>query len=135
MAEALMKKLYPGEAYVQSAGVHSDLDVDGFAVAVCEEMGMEIHRHQARSFDDLKDWGDDISSYDLIIALSPASQRRVLDLTRFYHLEVEYWPIMDPTGIGETRDAKLDAYRQARDQILKRMLARFGPSTATLNAL
>ncbi len=125
-----MKKFYPGQVYVQSAGVHSDLDVDGFAVAVCEEMGIELHRHQARSFDDLKDWGDDISSYDLIVALSPASQRRALDLTRYYHLDVEYWPIMDPTGIGETREAKLDAYRQARDQIVTRMQARFGPTTS-----
>nr|WP_217703228.1 low molecular weight phosphatase family protein [Celeribacter sp. HF31] len=130
MAEGLMKKFYPGQVYVQSAGVHSDLDVDGFAVAVCEELGIELHRHQSRSFDDLKDWGDDISSYDLIIALSPASQRQALELTRYYHLEVEYWPIMDPTGIGETRDAKLDAYRQARDQIITRMQARFGPSSS-----
>ncbi|PTQ75709.1 protein tyrosine phosphatase [Celeribacter persicus] len=122
-----MKKFFPGEVYVQSAGVHSDLEVDGFAVAVCEEMGVELHRHQARSFDDLKDWGDDISSYDLIVALSPASQRQALELTRYYHLDVEYWPIMDPTGIGETREAKLDAYRQARDQIITRMQARFGP--------
>nr|WP_255572205.1 low molecular weight phosphatase family protein [Celeribacter sp. PS-C1] len=130
MAEGLMKKFYPGKVYVQSAGVHSDLDVDGFAVAVCEELGIELHRHRSRSFDDLKDWGDDISSYDLIIALSPASQRQALELTRYYHLDVEYWPIMDPTGIGETRDAKLDAYRQARDQIITRMQARFGPAHA-----
>ena len=128
MAEGLMKKFYPGAVYVQSAGVHSDLEVDGFSVAVCDEIGVELHRHRARSFDDLKDWGDDISSYDLVIALSPASQRQALELTRFYHLDVEYWPIMDPTGIGETREAKLDAYRQARDQIIARMFARFGPS-------
>jgi protein-tyrosine-phosphatase len=127
MAEGLMKKFYGCEVYVQSAGVRSDLDVDGFAVAVCDEMGVELHRHRARSFEDLKDWGDDISSYDLIVALSPASQRQALELTRYYHLDVEYWPIMDPTGIGESREAKLDAYRQARDQIITRMQARFGP--------
>ncbi len=123
-----MKKFYGTRVYVQSAGVHSDLDVDGFAVAVCAEIGVELHRHQARSFDDMKEWGDDISSYDLVVALSPASQRHALELTRFYHLEVEYWPIMDPTGIGESREAKLDAYRQARDQIETRMTARFGPA-------
>ncbi|WP_052453542.1 low molecular weight phosphatase family protein [Celeribacter indicus] len=126
MAEGLMKKFYGTEVYVQSAGVHSEMDVDGFAVAVCGEMGVELDRHQTRSFDDLKEWGDDISSYDLIVALSPASQRQALELTRFYHLDVEYWPIMDPSGIGETRDAKLDAYRKARDQIIDRMTHRFG---------
>lgn len=129
MAEGLMKKLYGTKSYVQSAGVHNDLDVDGFSVAVCEELNIQLHRHRSRSFDDMKNWGDDISSYDLIVALSPASQRLAHELTRFYHLDVEYWPIMDPTGIGETRDAKLSAYRQARDQIKSRMIERFGPST------
>ncbi|GAA3865338.1 low molecular weight phosphatase family protein [Celeribacter arenosi] len=131
MAEGLMKRFYPGELYVQSAGVHNDLEVDGFAVAVCDELGVHLHRHRARSFEDMKDWGDDISAYDLIVALSPASQRLALEMTRFYHLDVEYWPIMDPTGIGETREAKLAAYRQARDQIVARMTARFGPRRDT----
>ena len=53
-----------------------------------------------------------------------------LELTRYHHLEVVYWPILDPTGIGDGRDAKLSAYRQARDQIRERMLARFGVPTA-----
>ena len=61
------------------------------------------------------------------IALSPASQRAALELTKTYHLEVEYWPIIDPTAIGEGREAKLAAYRQARDQIRDRMITRFGP--------
>lgn len=131
MAEGLMKKLYGSDIYVQSAGVHNDMEIDGFAIAVCEELGVALGRHQSRSFDDMREWGDDISSYDLVIALSPASQRQALELTRYYHLDVEYWPIMDPTGIGEGRDAKLDAYRQARDQIITRMEARFGPSAAS----
>ncbi|MEL7167576.1 MAG: low molecular weight phosphatase family protein, partial [Pseudomonadota bacterium] len=61
--------------------------------------------------------------------LSPASQRRALDLTRYYHLDVEYWPILDPTGLGETREAKLDSYRNARDQIRDRLIDRWGPGT------
>ncbi|NDV63635.1 low molecular weight phosphatase family protein, partial [Puniceicoccales bacterium CK1056] len=46
-----------------------------------------------------------------------------------YSLEVEYWPILDPTGLGENRDAKLASYRQARDQIKERLIERFGPPT------
>lgn len=122
-----MKKYYGREVYVQSAGVKSEMEVDGFSVAVCEEIGVPLVNHKARSFDDMQDWGDDLSSYDLIVALSPASQRRVLDLTRYHHLEVEYWPIMDPTGLGTHREDKLAAYRQARDQIREHMISRFGP--------
>ncbi|CAN0606109.1 unnamed protein product, partial [Ectocarpus sp. 12 AP-2014] len=62
-------------------------------------------------------------------ALSPASQRHALDLTRVFHLTVEYWPILDPTDMGETREAKLAQYRLSRDQIKTRMLERFGPPT------
>ena len=126
MAEGLMKKFYGQEVYVQSAGVHNDLEVDGFAVAVCEELGVELSRHRSRSFEEMQQWGDDLSGFDLVVALSPASQRLALEMTRLYHLTVEYWPIMDPSGIGEGRDAKLAAYRQTRDQIVRRMKDRFG---------
>ena len=125
-----MKKFYGHAAYVQSAGVRNDLEIDGFTIAVCQEMGVELARHRSRSFDEMQEWGDDLSGFDLVVALSPASQRRALELTRYFHLEVEYWPILDPTGLGETRDQKLENYRQARDQIRDRMLARFGPPTA-----
>ncbi len=122
-----MKKFYGHQCYVQSAGVKHELEIDGFAVAVSAEMGVELERHRVRSFDEMEQWGDDLSGFDLIVALSPASQRRALDLTRHYHLDVEYWPILDPTGLGETREAKLASYRQARDQIMDRIKARFGP--------
>jgi arsenate reductase len=129
MAEGLMKKLYGMDVYVQSVGVKNDLEIDGFSIAVCQEMGVELSRHRSRSFDEMEDWGDDLSSFDLVISLSPASQRRALELTRFFHLAVEYWPILDPTGLGEGRDAKLTQFRAARDQILARLQERFGPPT------
>ena len=128
MAEGLMKKLFGNKVYVQSVGVKSDLEVDGFTVAVCAEIGVELERHRTRSFDQMQDWGDDLSGFDLVVALSPASQRRALDLTRFFHLDVEYWPILDPTGLAEGREAKLAAYSQTRDQIHERILGRFGPA-------
>ena len=124
-----MKKLYGQRAYVQSVGVYNDLEIDGFAIAVCKEIGVDLHRHRSRSFDEMQDWGDDLSGFDLVIALTPASQRRALDLTRLFHLEVEYWPILDPTGLGETRETKLSAFRQTRDQLRNRLIQRFGPPT------
>ena len=129
MAEAMMKKFYGQRAYVQSAGVKNDMEIDGFSIAVCAELGIELSRHRARSFEEMQNLGDDLGQFDLIIALSSASQHAALDLTKSYHLEVEYWPIIDPTALGEGRDAKLSAYRQARDQIKTRMLDRFGPPT------
>lgn len=131
MAEGIAKKLFGTDVYLQSAGVKGDLDIDGFAISVCQELEVELSRHRSRSFDEMENWGDDLSSFDLIVALSPASQRRALELTRHSHLDVEYWPILDPTGLGESRDARLVSYRQARDQIYDRLVARWGDGTGT----
>ncbi|SEN85939.1 arsenate reductase [Loktanella fryxellensis] len=127
MAEGIMKKLYGTRAYIQSVGVNNDMEIDGFAVAVCAEIGVELSRHRSRSFDEMEQWGDDLSSFDLVLALSPASQRRALDLTQFYHLDVEYWPVLDPTGMVDDRDTRMALYRQTRDQIIARLTERFGP--------
>lgn len=124
-----MKRFYGRSAYVQSAGVHNDMEIDGFAIAVCAELGVELDRHRSRSFEEMQSWGDDLSSFDLVVALSPASQRQAMELTRHSHLEIEYWPVMDPTGLAEGREAVLQKYREARDQIRNRMTERFGPPT------
>lgn len=124
-----MKKFYGTGTYVQSVGVRNDMEIDGFSIAVCQEIDVELSRHRSRSFDEMEEWGDDLSSFDLIVALSPASQRRALELTRFYHLDVEYWPILDPSGLGETREAKLTSYRQTRNQIIQRLKQKWGEPT------
>ena len=121
-----MKKLYGFDTYVQSVGVVNDLDIDGFAIAVCREIGVELDKHRSRSFEELEEMGEPLSGFDLIVAMSPASQRAALDLTRYYHLTVEYWPVMDPTGLGESREMKLNAYRQTRDQITDKLKSRWG---------
>lgn len=121
-----MKRFYGSDTYVQSAGVKNDLEVDGFAIAVCQELGVELSRHRSRSFEEMEKWGDQLSSFDLVVALTPASRREVQDLTRYYHLEVEYWPISDPCGAGESREMRLAAYRQSRDEIIARLTERWG---------
>ena len=108
----------------------NDLEIDGFAIAVCEEIGVELARHRTRSLHEMEKLGDHLSSFDLIVALTPASKAEAEELVRFYHLELEYWPVPDPTGTGETREQKLDAYRQSRDAIVKCLTDRWGPPKA-----
>ena len=86
---------------------------------------MELGDHKSRSFDEMEKLGERISEFDLIVALSPAAQRAALEYTRWYAIEIEYWPTLDPTGLGRTRDETLDAYRKTRDQILARVRDRF----------
>lgn len=127
MAEGLMKAMHGQRSYVQSAGVANDMEIDGFSIAVCRELGIELSRHRARSFQELQDWGDALGQFDLIVALTTASLTLAKELTRHAHVEVVHWPITDPTHIGMTRDQKLEAYRHTRDEIRAKLLERFGP--------
>ena len=120
-----MKQLHGQTVFVQSAGVNDHLEIDGFMISVAAEIGIDISNHRARSFADMEEWGDDIDAYDRIIALSPAAQRHALERTREFHVDVSYWPTLDPTGLGEKREEKLAAYRQTRDQLKARILEEF----------
>lgn len=123
-----MKKFYGQDVYVQSAGIRSDLEIDGFAIAVCSEIGVELDRHRARSFEEMEKLGDELSSFDMVVALTPASRSKAEELTRFHHLELEYWPVSDPSGAlaRDGRDAKLAAYGAARDEIVAYLRERWG---------
>ncbi len=50
MAEGLMKIHIGNKIYVQSAGVASDREIDGFSISVCNEVGVHLIQHKARSF-------------------------------------------------------------------------------------
>ena len=126
MAEALAKRLYGNAAYIASAGVRA-ADVDAFAAAVLDEIGIDLHRHLGRTFDEV-----DPSSFDLIVTLSPEAHHRALEVTRNTAADVEYWPVPDATAAEGSRETRLMAYRQVRDLILRRLKERFGvPSGPT----
>lgn len=120
MAEALAKRLYGQTVYVRSVGVRAR-EVDGFVIAALDELGIDVHRHHAQTFEDV-----DPVSFELIVTLSPEAHHRALEFTRGTAAEVEYWPLPDPSAVEGTRETQLAAYRQARDLILARLKARFG---------
>jgi protein-tyrosine-phosphatase len=120
MAEALAKRLYGQASYIDSVGVRASM-VDGMAAAALDELGIDVHRHHAKTFDDV-----DPSSFDVIVTLSPEAHHQALEFTRGTAAEVEYWPVMDPSVVEGSRDMRLSAYRSTRDQILARLKARFG---------
>jgi protein-tyrosine-phosphatase len=120
MAEALAKRLYGQASYIDSVGVRASM-VDGMAAAALDELGIDAHRHHAKTFDDV-----DPSSFDVIVTLSPEAHHQALEFTRGTAAEVEYWPVMDPSVVEGSREMRLSAYRSTRDQILARLKARFG---------
>src|SRR6266851_3550036 len=119
MAESMLKHLHGRQIYVDSAGVRTG-PIDEFAVAVMDELGIDITKHKAKSFDDLED-----GSFDIIISLSPEAQHRAVEMTRTMAAEVEFWNTMDPSIVEGNREVRLDAYRQVRDGLMARIQARF----------
>jgi protein-tyrosine-phosphatase len=95
-----------------------------FAVAVMDEVGIDISRHKPVTFEDVEDLEG--LNFDLIVTLSPPAHHKALELTRINAAEVEYWPTLDPTGIEGSREQRLDAYRAVRDELMAQIRARFG---------
>jgi len=119
MAEGILKHLHGARIYVDSVGVRRG-EIDGFAIAVMDEIGIDLQRHRAKSFDDLED-----TSFDLIISLSPEAQHKAVEMTRTMACDVEFWPTLDPTFIEGSRQERLDAFRRVRDTLMEKICHRF----------
>jgi protein-tyrosine-phosphatase len=127
MAAGLFRQIIGRGTYVASAGVRKG-DLDPFAVAALEEFGIDIGKHRPMTFEELEDWEG--FNFDLIVTLSPEAHHKALELTRTLAAEVEYWPTIDPTAIEGSREQRLAAYRETRDQLMGRIRARFGGAPA-----
>lgn len=119
MAAAILRHLAGNRAYVKSAGVRAG-ETDPFAIAVMDEMGIDISKHQPMSLANLHD-----TSFDLIVTLSPEAHHQALGLTGRFAIDVEYWPTPDPTLVSGNREQILDAYRAVRDGLFRRIKQRF----------
>jgi protein-tyrosine-phosphatase len=95
-------------------------EIDGFVDAVMDEIGIDMTKHRAKTFEDLED-----TSIDLIVSLSPEAQHKAVEMTRTMACDVEFWPTMDPSVVEGSREEMLDAYRDVRDTLMERIRERF----------
>ena len=126
MAVALMRQAFGNGFAVASAGVRKG-ELDGFAIAAMNEIGIDIASHEPMTFEELEDLEDGLD-FDLIVTLAPEAHHKALELTHRIAAAVEYWPTADPTAIEGNREQRLDAYRAVRDELMARIWARFAPS-------
>jgi protein-tyrosine-phosphatase len=119
MAEAIAKHLIGHTIYVDSVGVRAG-ELDGFAVAVMDEIGIDLSDHRPKTFDELED-----AFFDLVVSLSPEAQHRAVEMTRTMACELEFWNTFDPSLTEGSRETVLEAYRQVRDGLMRRITARF----------
>jgi protein-tyrosine-phosphatase len=120
MAEGLLKRRFGTRVFVDSCGLRKGEQIDPMAVLVMDELGVDIFKHRPKSFAELED-----DSFDLIISLAPQAHHRALEFTRHLAVEVEYWPTLDPSAVEGSRDVRMDAYREVRDALDKRIAQRF----------
>jgi protein-tyrosine-phosphatase len=119
MAENMLKQILGKKIYVDSVGVRAG-ELDPFALAAMDEIGIDLSKHRSKTFDALED-----SSFDLIISLSPEAQHKAVEMTRTMACDVEFWNTFDPSIVEGSREQRMDAYREVRDRLMDRIRERF----------
>lgn len=124
MAAAILRHLMGDRIRVESAGVRAGI-IDPYAVAVMDEIGIDISEHEPSTLKEIDD-----PDFDLIITLSPEAHHHGVEMTRILPANVEYWPTPDATVLldSASREDLLAAYRDVRDTLFQRIKQRFLPS-------
>ena len=121
MAAAVTRRLYGDALPAQSSGLRASEDVDAMASAVMQEIGVDLSGHRPRPMDDI-----DARAFSVMVALSADAWEAVRPLAKL-GVEVEFWPVSDPTLEEGSRDQRLEAYRHTRQELESRITERFGP--------
>jgi arsenate reductase len=111
MAEGLARAVAPAGVAVMSAGSLPQM-VHPMAVKVLAEVGLDISTNVSKSVDSV-----DLESVDTVVTLCadevcpflPGKVRRL------------HWPLPDPAGRAGDDDAKLNKFREVRDEIKMRL--------------
>lgn len=111
MAEAMVKAADGDRVYVDSVGIRQGT-LDPLAVAVMEEIGIDISGHAPKLLDDMI-----ATSFDIIVTLTPQAQHQAVEMTRASACEVIYWRTLDPSLVEGSREVRLTAYREVRDAL------------------
>ncbi len=119
MAAALMHHIAGHKIYVASAGIRAG-DPDPFVGMIMDEVGLDLTRHRPHAIEDLAD-----SGFDLVVTLSPEADTYAREMTRTMAIDVENWPTPDPSATQGSRNQILDAYRDVRDGLKRRIEERF----------
>lgn len=111
MAEGLARQMAPKTIAISSAG-SSPSSVRPEALEVLREIGIDISKHHSKSTDDI-----DGSDVDVVITLCADEVCPVwLHKARRFH-----WGLPDPAASTGDQQARLNAFREVRDELRKRL--------------
>lgn len=117
MAETLAKDFCGPTAIIHSAGVYEG-GLDPFLETILAEQGLSCADHEPQDFQAI-----DPLDYQLVIALTPKAAEEALKY--FAADQIEFWDVPNPTDVRGSRDQLMEAYREARDILKKRINERF----------
>ncbi len=116
MAEGIARSLAPAGVKVSSAG-SSPSRVNPLAVRALDEIGIDIRGHRSKSVDSIP--SDDVEA---VITLCAEEVCPVfLGKARRVH-----WGLPDPAASSGSEDEQLQAFRNARDELRRRLGVVFG---------
>jgi uncharacterized protein (UPF0262 family)/protein-tyrosine-phosphatase len=120
IAAALARQAFPGRLIARSVGVNGG-KADQFVHEVMEEIGIDMSVHTPHILDELV-----ANHFDLVITLSDdapeAVRRKGLEMGA-----LEEWKVEDPSLVEGNRELVLNAYRDLRDSLRKKVRARLEP--------
>jgi arsenate reductase len=116
MAEGIARSLAPASVQISSAGSKPS-KVNPLAIAVLRELGIDLTGHASKSVNDIPREG-----VDAVITLCAEEVCPVwLGKADRYH-----WGLPDPAGAGATEAEQLQAFRDVRDELRRRLSVVFG---------
>ena len=115
MAEGIARSLAPQGVRVSSAGSFP-ASVRPEAIRVLNEIGIDISGHRSKGLDSI-----DAGSVDAVITLC-AEEVCPAFLGKAHRV---HWGLPDPAGVTGTEEARLDAFRSVRDELLRRLKVLF----------
>jgi len=115
MAEALLRKYAVDQFEIHSAGFEPT-PIHPYVYRVMEEVGLDLKGQVAKGVDE---YFNKVYFGILITVCEKAEER----CPTFPGLgERHHWPIPDPAAVEGTEDEKLEAFREARDEIERHIL-------------
>jgi arsenate reductase (thioredoxin) len=116
MAEALLKHLAGDKFEVESAGLEPG-KLNPLAVAVMQEIGIDISQNQTKSVFELYKQG---KRYDYVVTVCDESQSGQCPVFPGA-AEQMHWGFDDPSAFTGTQEEKLSKTREVRDKIKSRI--------------
>jgi arsenate reductase len=111
MAEGIARALAPAGVEVSSAGSEPSR-LNPLAVSALAEIGIDIGHHRSKSVNDIPP--DDV---DVVITLC-ADEVCPVFLGKALRV---HWGLPDPASVEGSEEKRLDAFRQVRDELRRRL--------------